>query len=140
MNSSKHLSLIGILVAMTTSWASSSVGETHGGQIPVSLVQLISNPRATYGGDRIQVYGYLAHGVNLRLFLTQDHARIGDIASSVVVTDATADASLVQGTCPNNYVRLVGRLGRFDQIHLAVVDVEEVEIVQPRIVCWKAEG
>jgi len=73
----------------------------------VSMVTLITTPRKAEG-NRIQVIGYL-QVPDLRLFLTEDHAKEVDVASSVVVRDLSPDGSLIRSTCAGGYVKIVGR-------------------------------
>ena len=73
---------------------------------PVSMVRLLADPEA-YSGSRVGTFGYLTieHGGPL-LFLTRDHAGVGDFQSAIELPAELSDAL---EPCLNGYVRVVGR-------------------------------
>ena len=55
------------------------------------MVNLISSPDE-YSGKLVRVKGYLSADSGLQLYLSEDHAKIWDHASSISVSDPTHDA------------------------------------------------
>jgi hypothetical protein len=77
--------------------------------LAVSLVQLIVNPEK-YEGKTIQTKGYLHDAGVATLFLTREHAIMGDIDSAIVVWDDTGNALILRGPCLDRFVLVEGRV------------------------------
>ena len=108
-------------------------------EMPVSLVQLLANPQK-YEHRFVWVIGYLERLPNLMLYLTKNHARIFDIASAIDIHDTTAGGELILSTCVSNWVRVRGVFGMLEGVYPAIVDVEEVVILESHGSCWKRSG
>ena len=75
------------------------------------MVQLLTNP-GEFSGSEIQVRGYLgAPTLSLALFLTREHAEIGDHVSSIPVADHTPDGYLTL-SCAGHHAIVDGTLRR----------------------------
>ena len=115
--------------------ASCSGAGTGEGAVPVSMVQLITDPGGV-AGRTVEVTGYLQKNPTLRLFLSRDHGIARDIQSSVIVSDDTSDGSLTQSGCLDKYVKITGTLDRFMGAAWAIVRVQDVMQVDTVETCW----
>jgi hypothetical protein len=104
----------------------------------VGLVQLIVNP-SKFKDMSVSTIGFLEYHGALRLYLTKDHERIGDTASSIAILDSSPDASLTQSRCRGEYVQLTGTLHIRDADPVRLRDVAQVVRVPDGIVCWRNE-
>ncbi len=127
----------GVLIVLIGSLASACSGaETSDDAVPVSVVQLVTNPD-DFAGKAIAVTGYLQKNPTLRLFLSKDHGAARDIQSSVIVSDDTSGGSLTQSGCLDQYVKVTGTLDRLMGAAWAVVRVREVRDAETAEMCWK---
>jgi hypothetical protein len=108
-------------------------------EITVSLIQLLVTPDK-YDQKFVWVIGYLESGPNLNLYLTKDHARVFDHASSIGVHDTTVGGTLTSSSCVGSFVRVRGVFGKLEGLFPAIVDVEEVENLEGRGSCWRRSG
>ena len=104
----------------------------------VSLVHLLTRP-SDLEGRIVLVQGYLRAGIGLRLYLTKDHAKVSDSASSILVE--APGPELMQ--CADAYVSVNGLFGlRNDEYGI----VKTLDIARwsdgpvPLSTCWKREG
>jgi hypothetical protein len=109
----------GLLVA-------SALGIGHSGV--ASMVAVLANPNE-YVNKTIAVYGYLFID---RVFLTKDHAEIGDYSSSIAIDDP--DGS-IRAKCGGQYVRIGGQLHEPYPDVLLLTDIENVS--GPKDYCWR---
>jgi hypothetical protein len=108
-------------------------------EITVSLIQLLATPDK-FDQKFVWVVGYLERGPNLNLYLTKDHARVFDHASSIGVHDTTVGGTLTLSSCVGNFVRVRGVFGKLEGLFPAIVDVEEVENLESHGSCWRRSG
>lgn len=129
---------VAILVLSLGAPATAYSDESH---LIVSLVHLITRP-SDYQGKIVTVQGYLSEG--MRLYLTEDHARIADSPSSVAIE---ALPELMR--CSEAYVHLSGRFDlRKDEYGIVkVLEVSRWVDPQNRTLdkaplstCWKQEA
>ena len=101
----------------------------------VSLATLVATPERLLG-QGVSVMGFLKRDAGLKLFLTSEHARFGDIASSVTILDATEGALLFQSPCSGAWVRVYGVFARMDGALPAIRDVSAVRRSDGEL-CWE---
>lgn len=94
----------------------------YAGSKQVSLTQLINSPEE-YLGQNVSVYGYFAVGVGARVFLSENHAVAGDIASSVVVVDKSPNGEIMKCRSMPVYVYAVFKMHRQQY---SLVDVSRI--------------
>jgi hypothetical protein len=99
-------------------------------RIPALLVQILVAPKQ-YTGRQANVVGFLTGGPEIRLFLTQDHAEVRDLESSLEVEAAT----LIGSNCANKYVRVIGTVANVNTIW-RIVDVVRISQLETFEVCW----
>jgi hypothetical protein len=90
-----------------------------------------------FDGQGVEVFGFLRYTSMLRLYLTRDHARFGDITSAIIVIDSTPAASIIQSPCESSYVYVKGVMGKVDSGPLGIVSVQEVRAADSKEICWK---
>jgi len=105
----------------------------------VSLLRVLTTPE-TFEGHVLRVMGFLKYEGELRLYVTRDHAEIGDRRSSTVVVDTTVDASLTESTCPMNYVSVTGTFRKFPDGSFGLIDIREVVNRNDLEKCWAMRG
>jgi hypothetical protein len=93
---------------------------------PTSLVDLIVRPQELEN-RRIMVSGFLSRDANLYLYLTEDHAKLEDIASAVLV-DSDGLVGLAANHCLERYVSAVGSFGKDAGGEYAILQLDEVLI------------
>lgn len=103
--------------------------------INVSMAELIMDP-APYVGQTISVKGYFKRHANLRLFLTDDHARILDFESSILLSD-TDKGDLHRLDCLEKYVKLVGTIAAHTPSSYAIVHIQRIDNLDSGEVCWQ---
>lgn len=104
----------------------------------VPLVGLLTNPER-FDGSLVRAMGFLKYDGQLRLYLTRDHAEIGDRQSSVVVVDTTDDASLTESSCALKYVSVTARFRRFPDRSFGLIDVHDVFDRDSQEQCWSTK-
>lgn len=109
-------------------------------RIAIPLVRLLVLPDDLIG-ENVRVSGFLDKKVGLRLYLTQEHARMSDFASSVAVADDTEDGSLTLSPCTDNHVDVIGVVGMRAKLDPQIVDVQRVLTnTKDPGVCWARSG
>lgn len=107
-------------------------------KVIVSLVELLVNP-VPYEGVRIQVMGYADDGINIQLYLTEDHANIRGYVSSIMIGD-TGDGNIRYSDCLPGYVRIRGKFIKTIDNNYTITDVSSM-YKPDGSVCWiKPEG
>lgn len=107
--------------------------ESH---VPVSLVQVLANPKPLKN-ETIGVFGYL--GDDLRLYLTADHERAGDTASSILVT---SEIRYKHGAspCANAFVSVIGKLVEAEPNFYLLTDISQVYMETAGKFCYKRKS
>ena len=100
----------------------------------VSMVKLITDGEK-YVGRQIRVFGYLALGSSLRIYLSKEHAEGGDSTSSIEVSD-TNNGDIYSSDCVSSYVSITGTLVERDNV-LGLSDVEEIFKRSSSGYCWR---
>lgn len=109
----------------------------------VSMVQLLARP-SDLEGKIVLVRGYLEAGFGMRLYLTKDHAKIADSASSIPIESPGPEMM----ECAGAYVAVNGVFGLRDEYGI-VKTLEVSRWVDPSdrsvdkawvSTCWKREG
>jgi hypothetical protein len=106
----------------------------------VPLVMVMARPESLKG-RKIQSTGYLSNwplGVPV-IFLTKEHATIGDVLSGVVILNDSLDE------CLENFVRIAGRfVWRPDRWQYVIKEVDRVMVIgsetEDSFICYPAEG
>lgn len=110
----------------------------------VSMVHLLSRP-SDFDGKIVFVRGYLKTGFGARLYLTNDHAKISDTASSIPVEVPAPELM----ECADAFVAVDGWFGLRDGEYQIVKTLEISRWVDPQSrtvdkawvsTCWKREG
>lgn len=105
------------LLAVLLAAGSCAACAARGPAVP-SLVQLLTDPGA-FEGQEVVVHGYLASTTDSALFLTEEHARMFDHASSISVLDTTEDGYITQ-TCDGFHALVEGTLRKRSDAPLVV--------------------
>ena len=84
-----------------------------------SLVQVLVDPKA-YAGAKLEVHGYLACQINLKLYLSADHAMMKDSLSAVPVGEPSA-TGIVSEACCDQYARIRGDWIQFQNREYALL-------------------
>ena len=136
---SRRLRLVLVVLACTVSSHAQSPQDSL---IRVPMVRILTDPLpyVRYEG-LISTVGYLSESaLNLRLFLTEDHARFGDASSAVSVIDDTSDASIYASECLEGWVEIVGILVMTERDEVVLKHVRQIR--RPRIegsrVCFES--
>lgn len=101
-------------------------------EYPVPMAGLLLNSELPIGAS-VSVVGYLNGPY---LFLTEDHAKILDYSSSILVEDKTKDAELYQSDCNDHYVKVVGTLSRQESNLLKIANVIRVKYADSKKDCY----
>lgn len=133
----KSLYVLFLLTTMpTASCANNTLEDTEKKFASASVVELLTQPDE-FVNKEVMVIGYLGDTIQVSLFLTEDHAKIVDLESSIAVFDQTDNAALYSSTCLNNYVRLIAELERDKEFGYALTKVRFVQILQGGSVCYE---
>ena len=85
-----------------------------------SLTVLLVHPEE-FLGQCVIVYGYFPHGITTDLFLTKEHAQIRDYSSSIRLADQTKNGELVNSTCTEHYVSVIGKLDKTKEESILII-------------------
>lgn len=101
----------------------------------VSLVHLLTEP-ADYEGLEVEVGGFLKDEINLKLYLTKEHAVASDSLSSVLVSD-TKQGDILQSSCLSSFVFVTGIFEKIvNQPGYLIKDIEHIYQPKSGKVCW----
>ena len=102
-----------------------------------SLFQLVDDP-TSYDDKRVGVTGYVGDPFREYLFLSNDHSKIGDISSAVLVrwpSDAPDE-------CFNRFVRVEGKFGRKNGGEFSITSLERISALDETsgliTTCWSS--
>jgi hypothetical protein len=125
-----HLAVLVLLLGVSA--VTEGAGEPE--QRIVSMVHLLARP-SDLDGKIVLVRGYL---IGMRLYLTKDHAKIADSASSIPIESPGPEMM----KCGDAYVAVNGVFGLRDEYGI----VKTLEVARwsdgpvPVSTCWKREG
>ena len=90
-----------------------------------SFIELVANPEQ-FSGETIQIFGWLRFQALLTLYLTEDHAKATDHASSIafLVDKSRPLEPLV--TCSNGYVFVSGRVEIRPNGRIGLTDIASI--------------
>jgi hypothetical protein len=109
---------------------------------PVSIITLLGHP-SQFEQECVAVRGFYQIG---RVYLTRDHAEIGAHSDSISVRNETDDGAIARSACQSQYVFLVGRFSRSDDLQHdptgEIGDLQEIawidldDIYNRSEMCW----
>lgn len=132
-----RLSAIGSVVTIIIASMLFGCGRGPGARVwddtvyPVPMAGLLLNFELPIGAN-VSVIGYLKGPY---LFLTEDHAKILDYSSSILVEDKSKEAELYQSNCNHHYVKVVGTLSRQDSNLLKIANVIRIKYADSKKDC-----
>ena len=132
------LCCVSVAFALFSQRSEASADET--GDIMVSMVRLLTSPSEA-DGLTVHVIGYLEDDIDLRLYLTRDHASLPDIMSSIAVqTRAKGDSA---SRCAGSYALVIGKFGRSNFGSFEILETLRIERWDPKSGklehCWTRE-
>lgn len=104
----------------------------------VSLIQLIATPDK-YVNKYISVQGYYG-GIPIHLYLTKDHADIGDYFSAIQLVDdvPSRKGSMPASSCRYNYIMVNGLFLQIPNKSSYIIrDIEKAHFSRAGGICWK---
>lgn len=111
-----------------------ALGEERGAPIiPVPLAGLLMNPNIP-PGTPVSVVGYF--GGNF-LYLTEDHAKVRDYSSAILIVDKSADALIYQSPCRANYVKVTGELNQRKSGELELDNISGIKYAESGKDCYR---
>ena len=99
----------------------------------ISIIKLINSPEKFVNMD-MSVYGYFTTGVGGRLFLSEQHAIDGDLASSIAVIDPSESGEMTL-RCRKKYVHINAAF-ELDRNQYSLVNVKKI-VDGNGIPCWE---
>ena len=114
--------------------------------VETSILHLITRPQ-DFDGMRLHTAGYLAkhRGRNMRLYLSEDYAKLKDMHSAILVENGGAE-SLRANRCLDQYVWIIGKYERLGpgSTEFLIARLDEVWVLSPnaafgKALCWKRE-
>lgn len=110
----------------------------------VSMVGLLASPH-DYVGQEIVVVGVIDTN-RMRIYLTRDHAKANDFASSIGISDPSQDGLLIRSVelagCVGRYVRVLGTFRDWKSVQITdfgLTDIKGVFDTESGRTCWETE-
>jgi hypothetical protein len=139
-----------LATVVTTCFFAVSSATGDGIQAPfdleTSILHLITRPQ-DFDGMRLHTAGYLAkhRGANMRLYLSEDYAKLKDPHSGILVENEGAE-SLRANECLDQYVWIIGEYGSLGpgSTEFLITRLDEVWVLSPnsafgKALCWKRD-
>lgn len=114
-------------------------GEINAGTV-TSIVSLIAKPDA-YVDRMVAVVGVIDTNA-MRLYLSRDHFKVHDFASSISISDPDPNASMIMAiegkSCNHKYVQIVGEFKNNDKkaLDYGLVKIKRVFNLEDSVECF----
>lgn len=110
----KSIGIVYMLLVLVSEARSSEIAA-------ISMVHMLMDP-GVFVGREVEFMGYKKMGVRM-LFLTEDHAKVGDTLSAFYFTDSRPG---FYGECEDSYVKIRGKVNRSESGFYSLVEVKNL--------------